>query len=187
MTGEDSVVILDACVLAPFSTCDIFLRLAEEPRLYLPRWSTDILDEVRRTQIGKLGWPEKLSEYWRDQVASSFPEALVEGYEGLLDECSNDSKDRHVLAAARSAKATIIVTFNLKHFPRSSVEHFAIQVSHPSEFLLQLFDSEPAQVLSRLEEIAEKREIELAEVLRRLSKSVPRFADHVAGSQGLTL
>lgn len=36
MRANDPVV-LDACVLAPFGVCDLFLRLAEEPRLYCPR------------------------------------------------------------------------------------------------------------------------------------------------------
>ncbi len=42
----DFKIVLDACVLANFSVCDLYLRLAERPRLYLPRWSTQILDET---------------------------------------------------------------------------------------------------------------------------------------------
>ena len=68
-----SPVILDANVLAPFSVCDLYLRLAEEPRVYSPRGSSDILDEVRRTQIEKLSWPNHLANYWRDQVTAAFP------------------------------------------------------------------------------------------------------------------
>src|SRR2546430_7240773 len=41
-------------VLANPGLCDLFLRLAETPRLYLPRWSRTILDEVKRTQMTKL-------------------------------------------------------------------------------------------------------------------------------------
>lgn len=42
----DFKVVIDACVLANIAVCDLFLRLAEKPRLCLPRWSTEILDEV---------------------------------------------------------------------------------------------------------------------------------------------
>lgn len=42
----DFQVVLDACVLANAGLCDLFLRLAEPPRLYLPLWSQEILDEV---------------------------------------------------------------------------------------------------------------------------------------------
>ena len=55
-------VVLDACVLANFGLCDLFLTLAETPRLYRPVWNREILDEVQRTQAGKLGWPEALSK-----------------------------------------------------------------------------------------------------------------------------
>lgn len=46
----DFPVVLDACVLANIRVCDLFLRLAEEPRLYLPYWSETILNETQRTQ-----------------------------------------------------------------------------------------------------------------------------------------
>jgi hypothetical protein len=39
----DFKVVLDACVLANFGVCDLLLRLAERPRLYLPRWSEELL------------------------------------------------------------------------------------------------------------------------------------------------
>lgn len=35
----DYRVILDACVLNPMPLADMLLRMAEAPRLYLPRWS----------------------------------------------------------------------------------------------------------------------------------------------------
>lgn len=50
----DFKVVLDACVLANAGLYDLFLRLAEPPRLYLPLWSQEILDEVHRTQTTKL-------------------------------------------------------------------------------------------------------------------------------------
>jgi len=61
----DFPIILDACVLANSGICDLFLRLAEKPRLYLPRWSGMILDEVKRTQMNKLKrpFPEDLADY----------------------------------------------------------------------------------------------------------------------------
>lgn len=56
MRRADYRVVLDANVLAPATLCDLLLRLAETPRLYLPLWSEDILMEVKRTQTQKLGW-----------------------------------------------------------------------------------------------------------------------------------
>ena len=54
----DFPVLLDACVLANARLSDLLLRLAESPRLYLPRWSREILREVRRTHVEKLAWSE---------------------------------------------------------------------------------------------------------------------------------
>jgi hypothetical protein len=39
-------VVLDACVLANHGVCDLFLRLAERPRLYSAIWSQGILEET---------------------------------------------------------------------------------------------------------------------------------------------
>lgn len=45
----DFKVVIDACVLADFGVCDLFLRLAEKPRLFLPQWSEELLDEIAIT------------------------------------------------------------------------------------------------------------------------------------------
>jgi hypothetical protein len=39
----DYRVVLDACVLIPMPLADTLLRMAEAPRLYLPRWSKLII------------------------------------------------------------------------------------------------------------------------------------------------
>lgn len=46
----DFKVLLDACVLVNFPVCDLLLRLAEPPRLFLPQWSSEILKETQRAQ-----------------------------------------------------------------------------------------------------------------------------------------
>jgi uncharacterized protein YecA (UPF0149 family) len=56
----DYRVVLDACVLIPMPLADTLLRMAEAPRLYLPKWSQTIMDEVTRNLVVK--WqlaPEK--------------------------------------------------------------------------------------------------------------------------------
>lgn len=50
MKGANYRVVLDACVLANHGVCDLFLRLAERPRLYSPQWSQRILLETTRNQ-----------------------------------------------------------------------------------------------------------------------------------------
>jgi len=183
----DFTVVLDAGVLAPFSVCDLFLRLAEEPRLYSPRRTEAILDEVRRTQVGNLGWPEDLADYWRQEVTASFPEAFVTGHEPLVAECQCHPDDRHVLAAALKAPADTIVTFNLRHFLADALEPHQIVAHHPADYLCALYERDPGVVTSRIDEIAANRSLEPVEVLRRLRGPLRRFTEHVADRQGWTL
>jgi len=49
---SDYLAVLDACVIVPAGLRDTLLRLAETPRLFVPKWSDEILAEVRRTLIG---------------------------------------------------------------------------------------------------------------------------------------
>jgi hypothetical protein len=179
--------VLDACVLAPFGVCDLLLRLAEEPRLYSPRWTREILAEVRRTQVSKLDWPERLADYWRHQVTASFPEAMVTGHERLMGQCTNHEGDRHVLAAALKAPAHTIVTFNLGHFPVSALAPHSVGACHPQDFLRGLYDANSEAVMQRIHDIGSARGIEPTEVLRRLRTMLPQFVGHVAGELGWTM
>jgi predicted nucleic acid-binding protein len=107
-------------VLANHALTDVFLTFAEEPRLFLPRWSEEILEETRRAHE-KLSWPVDLIDYFQQQVRGHFPEALVTNYKRYIDLCENDPKDRHVLACAIAGQAEIIVTFNLSDFPAEAL------------------------------------------------------------------
>ena len=183
----DYRVVLDACVLASANPCDLLLSLAESPRLYVPQWTEEILAEVRRTQAGKLNWPPHLVELWQRNVRASFPEAMVAGYEELKLVCANDEKDRHVLAAAIRCRAELIVTTNLKHFPRAVLEPWGISTAHPSNYLITLYTMDPGVVVSKLELIARRRKLLPEDVLARLGKSLPAFAQHVADALGWEL
>jgi predicted nucleic acid-binding protein len=181
--------VLDACVLANFGLCDLFLilTLAETPRLFQPAWNREILDEVQRTQVGKLGWPEGLSKSWREAVESAFPEAMVLGAEAWLTVCANHEKDRHVLATAIQGHADLVVTSNLKHFPPETLEPWHVIACHPADYLITLYSLNAEVVVARLEEIARKRKRAPEQHLVLLGKSVPTFAAHIAKAVGWTL
>ncbi len=174
-------VVLDACVLANAGVCDLFLRLAEGPRLFLPRWSEHILAEVRRTQTEKLKrpYPPELADFWRQSVTTAFPEALISGYERLIPLMENHEKDRHVLAAAVREQASLIVTFNRKDFPAEACDPWKITVEHPQDYLLTLYAVSPAVTIAKLHDIARHQQTDLEGLLLHLGKSVPRFAQHM--------
>jgi hypothetical protein len=74
-------------------------------------------------------------------------ECLVTDYEDLIESLTlPDPDDRHVLAAAIRSAAEVIVTFNLKDFPKSTLARFNLEAMHPDEFLLLLFDAAPGPV-----------------------------------------
>ncbi len=117
-------VVLDACVLVPQSLCDLLLRLAEEPRLYRPVWTEEIMDEAHRalTQRIPKKWPKASADRWRAAITLAFPEASVSPSTALIAKVTNHPGDRHVLAAAIEAGAQEIVTSNcdtsaLKRWP----------------------------------------------------------------------
>lgn len=181
MTGSPLVVI-DACVLANFSLCDTLLRLAEPPRLYEPKWSEGIIHETTRTLESKLGWPSPLTASLQAELRAHFGEAWISGYEALIPQMTNDEKDRHVLAAAVHGQASIIVTFNLRHFTREHLEPWGICALHPQSFLIETFRQEESLIMTKLEQQAADRRRSLRELLDILGATVPGFVAAVSAA-----
>ena len=109
-------VVLDACVLVPQSLCDLLLRLAEEPRLYRPVWTEEILGEAHRALTQRLPkkWPVAAADRWREAIGRAFPEACVTPAAELIAKAGNHRGDRHVLAAAISAKRAELLEGSLE-------------------------------------------------------------------------
>jgi hypothetical protein len=109
-----------------------------------------------------------------------FPEALVTGYEELVDGMTNDKKDRHVLAAAVRCGAHAIVSNNKKHFPSRALRPYDIECLTADEFLEHQYDLNPDLFIKKL--IEQARDIDWT--LRQLiQKHVPSLArvDHSVG------
>lgn len=156
---------------------DTLLRAADAG-LYEPRWSMQILDEVERTLVNKMGGAEK-AKGRIIAMQRAFPHAQVEGHEDLVDTMRNDPKDRHVLAAGVRTGAGAIVTANVKDFPATALAPYAIEALHPDDFLLDLLDLDTAAVTRVLAEQAQRYAnppVPLPELRRHLSLTVPRFA-----------
>ncbi|MCX6880769.1 MAG: PIN domain-containing protein [Verrucomicrobia bacterium] len=175
----DFRVVLDACVLANYGVANLLLLLAEKPRLYLPAWSDEILAETRRTQIDQLGWEARLADSFQSELCRAFPEGLVNGYEHVVGQCSNDEKDRHVLACAIHCNSELILTFNLRHFPEDALAPWGVSAFHPQDYLITLFDLEPLQVMHQLGAIAQKRGCTIEDHLIDLGKFLPQFSSRL--------
>lgn len=173
MPARPPIVVLDACVLANQTVADLLLRLAEDPPLILPRWTEEILGEVRRTHR-KLAWPDALAESWQGDVTACFPEASFSAPARLTARLRNQAKDRHVLGTAIVSEAGTIVTFNLRDFPAPALSPWGIQAKHPDAFVLELMRRRPIEMLTKAEGMARRHGI--AKTLEKLRRDLPTFA-----------
>ncbi len=140
-------VLYDANVLYPAPLRDLFIRVAQTG-IVRARWTETIHDEWVRNVLKNN--PQATAERLvRTRVLMNEPvrDCLVVGYEDLIDSLSlPDPDDRHVLAAAIRGGSEIIVTYNLRDFPREMLGRFDIEAQHPDDFLLSLFELAPGQV-----------------------------------------
>jgi predicted nucleic acid-binding protein len=154
--------LLDTCVLVPSRARDVLLEIASTGA-YRPLWSTEILDELDRalrTLLGKRGTsPEETDAYLTRlflQMQTAFPDALVTDWEPLLPTIHlPDPDDRHVVAAARTGWADVIVTDNLADFPQSALPASLARLSL-DDFLLDQLDLYPEQVIGAVHAVADR-------------------------------
>jgi predicted nucleic acid-binding protein len=128
---------------------DTLLRLAEEPAFYSPKWSSDILKELKAT-LRKFGFTAAQIARRVEHMQNSFPDALVDGYHHLVDSMKNDLKDRHVLAAAVQCGADCIVTNNKKHFAAAVLREFDLKCLTADEFMERQYRLNPDVFITRL-------------------------------------
>ena len=171
-------VLLDSCVLYPYELRDLLLEIAHE-HLYRVHWSPQILEDTVRNLIADARTtPERASRFCA-QMERAFPEALVKPPSGLADQLGCDPGDRHVLAAAIAAKAELIVTLNVRHFPAVVLEPLGIDTVTPDQFLCNLLDLAPGAIHGCLETIAarQRNPARTAQALLQiLSRQAPTFA-----------
>jgi predicted nucleic acid-binding protein len=177
------LVILDSCVIFPMPLCDTLLRAAEA-EFYDLRLSQEILDGATRNLVKNGKMTDAKAARFQTAIKNTFPDAMVEVPPELVELMTNHPGDRHVLAAAIIAKAKIIVTDNLKHFPQEALEPYDIQVQHPDVFLTQLFDNDPESMVEVIRQQAEdlkKPPLTVAELLDNLETNnrVQEFASRV--------
>lgn len=138
-----AIAVLDACVLYPPSLRDLLMRIAVAGA-FEPRWTEEIHTEWIRNVLADNPeiTPAQLDRT-RRLMNQAIPNGLVSGYEAHTSALSlPDANDRHVLAAAIEASATVIVTFNLSDFPATTLAAYGIEPLHPDVFLSALFDDD---------------------------------------------
>jgi predicted nucleic acid-binding protein len=181
--------VLDACVLYPYSLRDTLLRFAEH-EFYVPLWSDRILEEMERNIVKDGVAPDRAARM-RSLMEAAFEGASVaaEAIEAIEPSMTNQDKDRHVLAAAVTSEAEVVVTANLKDFPQESADPHGIEIQHPDEFLVHLFDLDrelAAEVIERQASDQRNPPMSVAELLGLLERAgVPRFSALVRSALAL--
>ncbi len=136
-------ILIDACVLYPTVMRSMVLGAAREGA-FEPLWSARILEEWARATV-KLG-PEgemqaraeiaMLRAAWPDAEISVDP--VMERRLYLPDE-----NDIHVLAAAVSGNADLIMTLNAKDFPRATLANEGLGRVDPDRYLHGIWQAQP--------------------------------------------
>jgi PIN domain len=182
---EKVFALLDSCVLFLMYLRDTLLCAAESG-LYLPYWSQEILDGATRNLVGTEKMTVEQAMRLEGNIKKYFPEAMLEVPVGLAEVMTNHPGDRHVLAAAVTARVDVIVTSNLKHFQERDLAFWNIKAQSPDEFLTDLYNLYPkemVQVLRRQSQPLKKPPMTVAELLDLLSRkdgaNVPYFANQV--------
>ncbi len=141
------IALYDACVLFPAPLRDLLMQLALTG-LFRAKWSHDIHEEwIRNVLRTRTDLTRKQLDHVRELMDQCASDALVEGYEPLIPSLNlPDKNDRHILAAAITSSASVIVTFNLKDFPPSVLDQYGIEARHPDEFIKHLLEIDPATV-----------------------------------------
>jgi predicted nucleic acid-binding protein len=127
----------DANVFSGVRLRSLMVELAKSG-LFRARWSEPVHEEWMRSVVKRR--PDvtiEALERTRTAMDRAVPECLVTGFEPLIDAIVlPDPKDRHVLAAAITGRASVIVTFNLKDFPDEVLQKWGVHAVHPDDFLL---------------------------------------------------
>ncbi|MGK7930902.1 MAG: PIN domain-containing protein [Microcystaceae cyanobacterium] len=174
--------VLDACVLHPMPLCDTLL-CAAEAELYIPLFSQKILDETTNSLIRRERMDETKAKRYQQCITNTFPDSMIEVPESLTQIMTNAPKDRHVLATAVIAKTDIIVTYNLKDFPKESLQPYGIEAQHPDEFLLNLCEQfsvkELVKIIQEQADALKNPPKTLQQLLNKLNPQVPKLVSRI--------
>lgn len=164
--------VLDTNVIFPLQIRDLLFWFAHF-ELYTPKWSEHIFDEwaevMRRQNVNEMEILKRI------EIANkAFPDAMVKHYAPLIVGLNlPDEKDRHVLAAAIKSNANIIVTNNLKDFPKEYLDTFGLKAKGVDDFIIDIIDLNHDKAVYAFREMVLNRknpemdEFEVLSILRR--------------------
>ncbi|WP_147124798.1 RSP_2648 family PIN domain-containing protein [Shimia ponticola] len=146
-------VLIDACVLYPTVVREVLLKSAAAG-VFTPLWSARILEEWRRAAARLNPVAAAQAEAEIALVKARWPEAEVDPKPS--DEARlylPDENDVHVLASAIAGSADVLLTVNIKDFPRGTLYEEGIRRDEPDHFLTSHFVQQPEVVKAAVAEV----------------------------------
>ena len=140
-----SVVLTDANILFSRTLRDYVLYAADEGAIEV-HWSSQILAEMSRNLRENLGLSQDSTSRLEHLMNDYIEYALVEVdpvHLAAVEAVEMDAKDRHVLAAALSADADILLTDNIKDFPAQWMAGQGIELLTAGQLLTRLAEDFP--------------------------------------------
>lgn len=162
MFANRFTVLADACSLVPALNRNLLLSLAEA-EFFRVRWSVAILDEAERA-IAKVMTNKGVADAVdrakraRGNMERAFGDAAVTGYEGLINNLEGlpDPKDAHVIAAAVKTRASVIITGNMKHFPKRVLTPLDLEAKTPDAFIADTIDLDAGRAVAAVRRMRER-------------------------------
>lgn len=137
--------LFDANVLYPAPLRDLLMHLAGTG-LFRARWTEQIHKEWIDALV-RNGFDRNKLVRTKNLMNTAIADCLVNGYEPLIESLHlPDPDDRHVLAAAITCGADVIVTSHLSDFPDQALRIFNVEAQHPDDFVVCQIDLSPATV-----------------------------------------
>lgn len=165
--GAVPVAFMDACCLVSLLKRELCLAFAEAKlcRLF---WSSKVLDEAEWAMSRMLvvregaGQAEAAASAAtvRRSLEHAWPAALVADAAVFLDQCPplRDANDRHVVAGALAAGASLIVTENLRDFPRRKLVSLSLAAVNADDFLVLCANRKPEAANAAIGRVRERLE-----------------------------
>ena len=180
------IVLADANVVYSRVLRDHLLYAADQEIIAIT-WSPQILAEAtEHLQHNITGFDAAAAQRLVLAMNRAFPLAEVqpgdEHLQALADVVLPDEDDRHVLAAALAAEATVLCTSNTKDFPAGAVEPFGIDVVTPDQLLSRLIaEYEPQMLAAHLTAVASFKGATTQSTINALRRAgAPQTADTLA-------
>src|SRR5690625_1237610 len=176
---------LDACVLYPPLVRGLLIGTAEAG-FFTPLWSARVFAEWRISIARKKGLDaEDAAVAAQAMLAERFPSAEITAdreIEAAIEAIHlPDPADAHVLAGAIAGGAELIITFNLRDFPRRVLAGHGIEARHPDGLLWEFWSTAPERMEPVLKAELARAGVEEERVRAVLKRAkLPRFGKAVA-------